>query len=190
MRDSLKWPPDWSGKTAVVLASGPSLTAEDCELVRASGHPAIVTNTTFRLCPWAAALFGFDSGWWRVYHEEVFATFAGRKVSSALVAAKYGVEIIPRRYRNSGAAAVALAMDYGAARVVLLGFDLDVGPMGESHHHGDHPPGLGNTESISDWPRHFDLIAKQAKKKEIEILNASRRTALKAFPRVTLEDVL
>ena len=190
MRDSLRWPPDWSGKRAIVIGSGPSLTAEDCELVRASGHPVVVTNTTFRACPWADALFAFDAKWWQVYQEEVFATFAGRKVSSSHLAGKYDVEIIPRRHRNSGAAAVGLAMDYGAERVVLLGFDLQVGPNGESHWHGDHIHGLGNTQSIGDWPRHFKILAKHAEKKGVEIVNASRRTALQAFPLVTLEDVL
>lgn len=190
MRDSLRWPLDWSGKTAVVIGSGPSLTAEDCELVRASGHPVVVTNTTFRLCQWADALFAFDARWWKLYHEEVFAVFAGRKVSSSQIAGKYDVEIIMRRYRNSGVAAAGLAMDYGAERVVLLGFDMQAGPNGEAHWHGAHPVELDNASSMGDWPRHFEILAKHAKKKGVEILNASRRTALVGFPRVELEAVL
>ncbi len=181
MRDGLTW---------VVIASGPSLRAEDCELVRTSGYQVIVTNTTFRLCPWADALFAFDARWWKIYGDEVTRTFAGRKVSSSQLAGKYGAEVIMRRYRNSGASAIALAMDYDAARVVLLGFDMQLGPNGEAHWHDAHPEELSNAESISDWPRHFDLVAKHAAKREIEILNASRTSTLTAFPRVALEDAL
>lgn len=178
------------GLTWIVAASGPSLTAEDCALVRASGHPVIVTNTTFRMCPWAAALFGFDAKWWQIYHKEVFATFAGRKVSSSQLAAKYGVEIIPRRYRNSGAGAAAWAMDQGPARIVLLGFDCAPRPNGETHHHGDHPPGLRNASSVGEWAAQFKLLAKDAAKRDIEIVNASRASALTCFPVVELSNAL
>jgi hypothetical protein len=180
----------WTGRTAVVIGSGPSLTAEDCELVRLSGNPVIVTNTTFRACPWADAVFAFDSKWWKMYHREVFATFAGRKISSSPLAVKYGVEVIPRRHQNSGVCATAWAMDQGAARVVLLGFDCSHGLNGETHWHGSHPTELNNTTSIFDWPRQFAALAKQAAKKGIEIVNASRETALTCFPRVELESVL
>jgi hypothetical protein len=142
------------------------------------------------MCPWAAALFGFDAKWWQIYHEEVFATFAGRKLSSSHLAGKYGVEVIPRRYRNSGAAAVAWAMDQGAARVVLLGFDCATGPNGETHHHDAHPPELRNATSLGEWPAQFAQLAKAAAKRKIEIVNASRRTALQMFPLFALEDAL
>ncbi len=181
MRDGLTW---------VVIASGPSLTAEDCELVRKSGQQVIVTNTTFRLCPWADALFAFDARWWKIYGGEVAQTFSGRKVSSSQLAGKYGAEVIMRRYRNSGASAIALAMDYDAARIVLLGFDMQAGPNGEAHWHGSHPAELSNAESIRDWPRHFDLLAKHAAKRNVEILNASRVSALTCFPIVELSNAL
>jgi hypothetical protein len=121
----------------VCIASGPSLTAEDVERVRAAGHPVIVTNTTFRLAPWADVLFGMDSKWWKEYHKEVDSVFTGRK-----------------------------------------------------HWHADHPKPLGNGASIKKWPGYFADVAKNARRQGIEILNASRSTALTCFPRVTLEDVL
>ena len=183
-------PPNWIGKTVICIASGPSLLVEDCERARASGHPVIVTNTTFRLCPWADALFGFDARWWKLYHEEVFSTFAGRKVSSSQLAGKYGVEVIPRRYRNSGACSVSWAIDQGAAKIILLGFDSALGRGGESHHHGDHPEGLRNVESINDWPRQFALLAKHAMRRGVKIVNASCKTALKCFPVETLSNAL
>lgn len=181
----------WSGRTVVCIASGPSLTPEDCELVQQTGHPTIVTNTTFRSCLWAHALFAFDLRWWRKYHEEVRDTFHGRRLSASEVAANYGAEVVYGRYRalrNSGACAVEWAIQQGAAKIVLLAFDAMLGENGETHHHGGHPKGLRNAESIEDWPRQFATLAKYGR--GIEIVNASRKTSLKCFPRNSLESCL
>lgn len=183
----------WQGRTVVAIASGPSLTPGDCDLVRQSGLPVIVTNTTFRVCPWADVLFGFDLKWWLHYLEEVRSVFPGRLICGSRIASKYGLEsafgyLGP--YRNSGAGAASIAMREGAARVVLLGFDADWGPDGETHHHGDHPSGLRNANSIREWPRQFETLAKDARRRGAEIVNASRRTELTMFPRVSLEDAL
>ena len=175
----------------VCVASGPSLTAEDCELVRQSGHPTIVTNTTFRDCPWADVLFGFDIAWWRLYLDEVRQGFGGRLICGSRLGPKYGLESVHlAAYRNSGACAASIALREGAARVVLLGFDAGLGPKGETHYHGDHPAELRNADSMGEWPRQFALLAKDAKRRGAEIVNASRRTRLSMFPRVALEDAL
>lgn len=177
--------------TVVCIASGPSLTAEDCEFVRQSGYSTIVTNTTFRTCPWAGALFGFDIAWWLKYLDEVRSVFRGRLICGSRLAPKYGLEAVALdAYRNSGACAAAIALREGAARVVLLGFDAGLGPNGETHHHGDHPVALRNADSMGEWPRQFALLAKDAKRRGAEIVNASRRTALTCFPRVSLDDAL
>lgn len=185
--------PDWSGKTVVCIASGPSLTPSDCEKVRASGHPVIVTNTTYRLCPWADALFGFDSKWWKVHHEEVKA-FEGRKFTASPLAVKYGAEMIGgmpwfSTYRNSGACAVSLAMGGRSKRIVLLGFDASF-DKGKTHWHGDHPKGLENAGTIATWGWLFGILATRATAAGVDVVNASRRTALTCFRRADLEDVL
>ena len=187
-------PPEWSG-TVVCIASGPSLTAEDCETARAAGHPVIVTNTTFQLCPWANVLYAYDTKWWARYHEEVKAAFAGRLVTSSQIATKYGVDSTWgqtwfKNYTNSGANAISLAMAGGASKVVLLGFDCGTAPDGKKHWHGDHPPELGNAASIAMWPKKFELLAKDVRAKGIEVLNCSRATALRCFPRAPLETAL
>lgn len=186
--------PDWNGLTVVCLASGPSLTAEDCEKVKASGHPTIVTNTTFRLAPWADCLFGMDMKWWKEHHKEVSAVFTGRKLSTSHAAKAYGAESLylcpwfPRTL-NSGEGAIALAMAGRAKRIVLLGFDCQ--PMaGKMHWHGSHPKGLGNAGSIKKWPKHFANVARNAKNQGVFILNATRQTALDCFPLVDLESAL
>ena len=188
--------PDWTGRTVVCIASGPSLTAEDCELVRAFGHPVIVTNTTFRRCPWADVLVGFDARWWKVYGAEVQATFPGRKISASPLALRYGAESPYSDgrpwfdiYPNSGCCAAAIAIAGGASRVVLLGYDAGFN-VGRKHWHDDHPAELENAASVADWPRLFKILAQRARRSGVHIVNASRRTALECFPRVELEAAL
>lgn len=185
--------PDWSGRTVVCIASGPSLTAADCEAAR--GHPAIVTNSSFRLAPWADILFGHDSRWWKAHIEEVKASgFAGRLLTASPVGGNLGLETTHhahwlRSYPNSGAAAIGIAVAAGAAKVVLLGFDCGF-TGGKKHWHADHPAGMTNCQSIGAWPKHFGNVAKDAAKAGVKVLNASRETALRCFPRVELTEAL
>src|SRR5690606_31872717 len=96
-------------REAVCIASGPSLTADDCDLVRrwrsageaageaqageaAQERAVVVVNTTFRLAPWADALFAMDENWWKHHHEEVAATFTGRRTSTNQYLRRWGVE--------------------------------------------------------------------------------------------------
>lgn len=186
--------PDWSGRTVVCIASGPSLTAEDCEKVRASGHPVIVTNTTFRLAPWADVVFGMDSNWWKEYHKEVASVCTGRKLSTSLAVKQYGAESLhlapwfPRSL-NSGEGAIHLALAGKPKRVLLLGYDCQK-TGGKSHHHGDHPKHLGNAGSLKRWPKHFSHLSQEAGRQGVAVENATRQTALTCFPRVKLEDAL
>lgn len=177
----------------VCLASGPSLTVADCEKVMASGHPTIVTNTTFRMAPWADVLFGMDLAWWKEHHKET-VSFGGRKLSTSHAARAYGAESLWQvkwfpQVLNSGVGAIALAMAGKPERVVLLGYDCqDTG--GKTHWHPDHPKPCGNAASMKRWPRYFERIAKAAREADLEVVNATRSTALTCFPCVALEDAL
>lgn len=187
------WINRWKGQTVICIASGPSLTQDDCTTALESGHPAIVTNTTFRLCPWADVLFGFDSAWWREYRAEVDATFKGAKLT--LSSGNIGIESLYREgwfFRgcgNSGGAAISLAVAGGAKRVVLLGYDCQK-TGGKVHWHGDHPKKMSNAKSIAKWPEQFAAVAKLAKKAGTEVVNCSRETALTCFERMELSEAL
>jgi len=190
----MRKPPNWRGQTVVCIASGPSLTPEDCAAVRAAGVPAIVTNTTFRLCPWADMLVGFDSLWWRQYVAEVRATFAGRMYCHAGPGAFRGVEwpgLLPgyRPFGNSGAMAAVMAIVCGSRDVVLLGYDCQA-TGGRVHHHDDHPAPLRNADTMPKWPRQFERLAVYARAKGASVRNATPGTALEAFPRIALQDAI
>ena len=186
------------GRTVFVLASGPSLTPADVAAVRATGAPVIVANTTFRLAPWADALFFQDRKWFVAHNSEVRKVFKGLACSGKPVSgpAASGQPVINLRhlgidtYRNSGAGAIALAIAAGAARVGCLGLACRGGPDGQRHWHGANPPGLGNVVSLPLWAERIAPCAAFARQRGVPVLNASRATALTCFPRVSIESVL
>ena len=100
------------------------------------------------------------------------------------------VGLVPKpfkAYGNSGGGAIAMAVKAGASRVILLGYDCQKSG-GKVHWHGDHPQGLGNAGSMPKWPEQFKRLA--ASIEGVEVINCSRDTALRAFPRMALEDAL
>lgn len=177
------------------LASGPSLTQEDVDSVRlwrsrGDQRAVIVANTTFRIAPWADAVFAMDSKWWKVHYDEVCQTFTGRRTTTASLECNFRVEKLSiQNYRNSGAGCVSLAVAEGAREIVLLGYDC-MPQDGKTHWHGSHPAGLSDAKTIKVWPLIFDRLAKDMKRKGAHVVNASRRTALKCFERVELETLL
>ena len=90
---------------------------------------------------------------------------------------------------NSGFQALNLAIQMGARRVVLVGFDMRI-DLGR-HWHGDHGPGLNNPRdtSVVRWRRAFDASAPILQSLGVEVFNASPSSALEAFPKRTLEEL-
>lgn len=101
---------------------------------------------------------------------------------------------------NSGAAAISLAVHFGVKRIFLLGFDMNLDTEHKSHWHGSHsnPRGrdIKRVTKLKKGPpferhlRGFPFIAKDAERLGVEILNVNLDSAIDAFPKVRLEDVL
>lgn len=188
----------FEGRTVAVLASGPSMNQESADLVRDAGLPAVVINSTFRLAPWAWALFGADSAWWKHEDNRDAHQFAGLKVSvedcKGVLKLHYtgttGFDPDPSCLRsggNSGYQGVHLLAHTGAARILLLGFD-----MGGEHWHDDHPAPLRKTpqEHYPGWIARFEELKKALDKRGIDVINCTPGSALKCFPMAELADVL
>jgi len=185
----------WKDQTVVCIASGPSLCLEDCELVKESGFKTLVTNNTYQLCDWADGLFAFDLRWWMKYKDEVKESkFSGMKLTYSYNARALDLISLDgsewfEHFGNSGSSIISLAINAGAKRVVLLGYDC-MKEDGKSHWHGEHPEGFGNCKSIGIWPKQFEMVKSFAKNRDVEIINCSRKTALGCFQRMELEDAL
>lgn len=134
--------------------------------------------------PWADALYAHDIQWWKHYTDEVKAVFQGDWIGAGFHWYKMDQHKVAA-YPNSGCGAISAAIHRGAKRIILLGYDCQK-TGGQAHHHGDHPPNLGNAKSMPTWMPMFDKLA-AAMKGKAEIINASRETALTVFPRMDLE---
>ena len=191
-------------KTAVVLASGPSLTVEQIAAAKASGHFTIVVNSTYKDLPTADVLYCGDYIWWKVHIADVRKVFKGKLwTQDSSTAARWpdvkrmrggnrdglGKDIIHIN-GNSGVQAINLAFLWGYQRIILLGFDMKLGPKGERHHHADHPHPCVQNQTFSEWLHKLVPVARDLKNLKIDVLNATPGSALTLFPMVDWKEVL
>jgi hypothetical protein len=104
-----------------------------------------------------------------------------------------GLETVPtgvRTGRNTGAAAINLAVHFGAARVLLLGYDMAVTNERHSHWFGAHPIGLRGGSPYKLFREMFATMVAPLRALDVQVINCSRHTALTCFPRMPLREVL
>lgn len=199
-----------AGGTVVCVATGPSLTAEDVAYCRGKAT-VLVVNDAHRLAPWADVLWSSDRYWWAFYRgvpefgglKATIEYTPGRKPERVMrlvpdmICLRHtghaGIETSPDGVRtggqSSGGAAVNVAVHLGAKRIVLLGYDCGV-PGPQRHFFGDHPKGLSNRSPYPTWRAAFDRMKGPLEQLGIDVINASRSTAISAFPCRQLEEAL
>lgn len=189
----------------LIAASGPSLRAEDVARFRGL-CPVIVINNTFRVAPWADVLYSCDHKWWKEYLAEVQQQgFAGERWTCSVRARReFGLHWVQglsgtghdpaedaiRHGLNSGMQSLSLAAKWGATRLLLLGFDHQRGVDGAKHWHADHAPARLNT--TPEWKNHIagmNLLVQQLAAAGVEVLNATRETALE-IPRISVDQAV
>lgn len=197
----------WDGDTVAILASGPSMSIDVANAVRAAGLRAIAINMTFRLAPWADMLYGADALFWQRTPDAL--QFAGLKVSCQPVpgthhvhnAGSVGYSEDPAAvmtYGNSGAQAMQIAAKAGARRLLLCGFDMHM--RNGRHWHGDYPKEKGlpadqqlrNTveESYSRWAQLMQQLGAALAKRGVTVINCTPGSALTCFPFQPLEEAI
>jgi len=199
-----KIPQRWKDRTVVIAASGHSMgeTASQIHHRRVHGAPfvLVVTNTTYRLFPYADVLYGGDMLWWKHMHKEVERNFKGEKWTQDHSAAqRYGLQRIKGINKsglgtqyvhingNTGFQAINLAYLFGSRRVLLTGFDMKLGPKGEKHWHADHPAPMVQGQTFGEWIHKAATMAKDAQRLGLEIVNCTPGSALTCWPVSTLE---
>jgi hypothetical protein len=96
---------------------------------------------------------------------------------------------------NSGAAAISVAANMGAKRIILLGFDMKLDDSKKQHWHDLYGRSKRDPKKPFNLPfnRHlqgFAEIAKDAKRRGIEILNACPDSMIKEFPKFTVNQLI
>jgi hypothetical protein len=193
----------WPGDTFALLGSGPSLAPADVDAVRGRAR-VIAINNGYQLAPWADVLYAADAKWID-WHDGV-PGFQGPKYSieGGYVPATtrpqwqvlrntgfVGLELDPSGLRmgyNSGYQSINLAVHLGAARILLLGYDLSPAPDGRTHWFGDHPDRQPSPYAamLDAFPSLVEPLAAIG----VTVINCSRRTVLQTFPCAPLEDEL
>jgi hypothetical protein len=188
----------WPGETFVILGCGPSLNAEDVHAVNGFAR-VIAINAAHMLAPYADVMYAADARYWA--HVKGAPAFQGLKYSLEAGSAKWpgvqvlrncgtqGLELDPTGLKsggNSGYQAINLAVHLGAARILLLGYDM--GPRrGQHHFTADYPWAPPN---YPIFLRHFPAIVEPLKAYGVEVVNCTPGSVLKCFPHQSLADAL
>jgi len=181
--------------------------------IKEAGYCALPGETA--PAPWADVLYAADEKYWRFAHGapdfpglkysiEDWPT-ADRNYQPAVLAARRqqypdvvllrntgatGLDRDPTGLRtgyNSGYQAINLAVHLGVARIILLGFDMWAGPGGRQNWFAKHPTHLDSQYAL--FLQAFATLPAPLAVAGVTVLNASRFTVLRVFPRVALEEV-
>ena len=201
-----QWP-DWRGETIVIVGTGPSAASADLSLLRGRAR-IIAIKSSWKLVPFADALYGVDRGWWLA--QQGAPGFRGLKFTPSPTAARLykltqvtlrpvetimvdTVGVIGCGLRSgggySGFQAINLAVQFGARRIVLVGFDMT---LARGAHWCPQEQGVSRPDAIrtETWRRSLDGCAAVFERLGIEVLNATPHSALTAYPRVSIEEAL
>jgi hypothetical protein len=205
----------WDGATVVIIASGPSLTAEQCQLVwewrrsspSSESRRVIAINTSFRLAPWADLLYACDGAWWDAkdtpgddltYREEALRNFSIDRLwtQDGPTAQKYGLRHI-RSARARGLSTLpglvhqGSSSGYQAMNLAYLAGAAKLILLGfdckGDHWHGNHPAPLNSRLPHKQWIDAMGVLARDLESERVVVFNASPDTALTCFPRTPLE---
>lgn len=203
--------PDWTGQTAVVVASGPSLTATQLAIVSSShGTRTIAVNSSALVFPWWEIAYSGDYLWWKHVAMAHPAPLGKAPRTALWTCDRASSERWPLSWvkgvnreglgrddtinmnGNSGAQAVNLAYLFGARRILLLGFDMKHGPKGQIHHHAPHPSPCYQTQAqiFEEWIHKFKPLAIGLAAAGCQVLNCTPGSALPWFRMATLEEAL
>jgi hypothetical protein len=195
----------YQGATAVILASGPSLSDEQIETTRKAwnkGHCVVITvNSTWRRLPQADLHFSNDADWFALNlpdmlnqcRGEFWCSHPGHTIPQAhylpfdrdakgLTSSHRGAIVWGG---NSGAGAISFAALTGCRRVLLAGYD----QQGD-HWHDPHPKSIRKGFNFPMWAEHFKAMADDSQSLGIEVINCSRQTSLDCFAIGDLEQEL
>lgn len=199
------WFPNWSGETAIIVASGP--TASKVPLEKAKGKAKFIAiNNSWKLAPWADILFACDMSWWKnangcpeftgmklTIEEKVLREYPDvkwlkcRKPDDRLITDEIGTV---GWGGNSGFHCLNLTVQFGCAKVLLVGMDMTL--THGIHWHGPHPRHMNNPKpsNVTRWARAVDAAAREISKTGTKVINCSDISTLQNYPKMSFEEAL
>lgn len=194
--------PIWAGETVYIIGGGPSLETFNWNSL--VGKRTIAINKAILSYPMADAMYWTDSRVYGWYKQDI-DKFKGPKYTIRHHASypadvkvlrksnKFGLEESKDALchgNNSGYAAINLAYLMGAKKIVLLGYDMhNDGTKG--HYHDGYPvPVTGDNIYRDQFVPGFQILADLLKQKKVEVYNASVRSSLTVWPRISFDQAL
>lgn len=195
---------DWDGRSVFLLGGGPSLRGFDFLALQERGI-VVAINDAIRAVPWADCGFTIDVTWLGQRQQDIAEFVRGGREMLAAVPASYmrgqaGVRYVERQpgawlsdtmttvYTgdNSGFAALGMAMQRGAKRIALLGYDMTV----PGHFHAGYPwVSRYGAQDYGRWAAMFGVLATFAKQNGVSIINCNPASAVACFPFGSWEEV-
>jgi hypothetical protein len=193
--------PDWSGRSAIVVGTGPG--AKAVRLERGS-HAWIAVNDSWEIAPWADVLYACDKDWW--IRNRGVPDFSGMKVTASPTASRvYSLNLVrlvaraqvllgePGRIGcgidsgggHSGFQAINLASQFGSRRIGLVGFDMTTA---NGIHWHRRKMDRTYSERIMRWRTAMDGAAASIARLGIEVVNLTPGSALRNYRFMTVEE--
>lgn len=174
----------------------------------------IGVNNAYQIGNWIDVLFFGDCSWYNV-HRSALIDFPGLKLTccnrfeSKAYDKTNRIKYLQRDKthkrgisndkskvswnNNSGAASISVAAHLGVKKIILLGFDMTMDKNSKySHFHGSHrkPSDIIKSPPFQRHLKGFPAIAEDAKNMGIEIINASPKSEIDLFPRMSIKELL
>jgi len=141
-----------------------------------------VVTSAWPLAPWADFLAAQDIAWWRK-NPTALTELSGAKYSANRIDGVIRVQSsCMTSSTNSGVLALEVARIRGATRIILLGFD-----QHGSHYFGPYTNGLTNTPEPRRASHRHQFRMWGLMHKHVEVLNATKGSALTCFPTIDLD---
>lgn len=190
---------DWEGATVCILGGGPSLPMSanippDCKII-AINEAGLSRYTK------ADVLFFGDFRWYD-WNRQRMKFYMGREIITRGYDYMYPDHIKVARWDKSqpihagsnalggvcsGGSAIDLAYKRGAARIVLLGFDMN--DKGKPNFHDMHKEPPVAKSRANEYIPSIEAAAKILKQAGVEVLNATPKSKLNCFEMVDLSDL-
>lgn len=194
-------PPLWRGETVFVLGGGASLRRHCIGSLRGRGR-VLAINDAFLLAPWADLLYWADRKWFDWNRGDIGRHVGGFRVTRANIpeverdglafhSMLHNTRDVVAQDRSqlagpdSGANALNLALHLGAARAILLGFDMRPGHWHERHRQASDPVSYSGR-----FIPHHEKMAPILARAGLEVRNATPGSALTCYPAIDLNEAL
>jgi hypothetical protein len=149
----------------------------------------VAVNDSWRLVPWADAVYATDALWW-IHHNGV-PEFKGQRITASPYAAKlFGIELFAPAGATSGVRAIQLAEYKGANPILLVGFEMH--PRDGVHWHQPHGGRLRNpgVAEMRIWCTDMEVHARKFERRGTRVINCTPGSALRCFKFMPLEQAL